>query len=52
MAEETVLVTRGTGFIAQYCMIALLKAGYTLRTTARPKCANISRLVASMPAIA
>ena len=31
----TVLVTGGTGFIAQYCMIALLNAGYRVRTTVR-----------------
>lgn len=30
-----VLVTGGTGFIAQYCMIALLQAGYRVRTTVR-----------------
>ncbi len=35
MAGETVLVTGGTGFIAQYCMIALLNAGYKVRTTVR-----------------
>jgi len=32
---ETVLVTGGTGFIAQYCIIALLNAGYHVRTTVR-----------------
>lgn len=35
MNEETVLVTGGTGFIAQYCMLALLRAGYRVRTTVR-----------------
>lgn len=35
MQKETVLVTGGTGFIAQYCMIALLEAGYHVRTTVR-----------------
>jgi dihydroflavonol-4-reductase len=35
MAGETVLVTGGTGFIAQYCILALLKAGYRVRTTVR-----------------
>lgn len=35
MAGETVLVTGGTGFIAQYCILALLKAGYQVRTTVR-----------------
>lgn len=31
----TVLVTGGTGFIAQYCILALLEAGYRVRTTVR-----------------
>lgn len=35
MSKEIVLVTGGTGFIAQYCMIALLKKGYQVRTTVR-----------------
>lgn len=35
MTNETVLVTGGTGFIAQYCMLALLNAGYHVRTTVR-----------------
>jgi len=35
MNEEQVLVTGGTGFIAQHCMIALLGAGYRVRTTVR-----------------
>ncbi|MBS0364075.1 MAG: NAD-dependent epimerase/dehydratase family protein, partial [Proteobacteria bacterium] len=35
MADERVLVTGGTGFIAQHCMIALLDAGYRVRTTVR-----------------
>ena len=35
MNEEQVLVTGGTGFIAQHCMIALLGAGYRIRTTVR-----------------
>lgn len=30
-----VLVTGGTGFIAQHCMLALLEAGYQVRTTLR-----------------
>ncbi len=33
--ETTVLVTGGTGFIAQYCILALLGAGYRVRTTVR-----------------
>lgn len=32
---ETVLVTGGTGFIAQHCIIALLNAGYHVQTTVR-----------------
>lgn len=32
---ELVLVTGGTGFIAQHCMIALLERGYRVRTTIR-----------------
>lgn len=35
MTEKTVLVTGGTGFIAQHCMLVLLKAGYRVRTTLR-----------------
>jgi dihydroflavonol-4-reductase len=35
MMDGLVLVTGGTGFIAQYCMLALLKAGYRVRTTVR-----------------
>lgn len=35
MTEETVLVTGGTGFIAQYCILALLGAGYRVKTTVR-----------------
>jgi len=30
-----VLVTGGSGFIAQYCILALLDAGYRVRTTVR-----------------
>lgn len=33
--NNTVLVTGGTGFIAQHCMLALLEAGYRVRTTVR-----------------
>jgi len=32
---ERVLVTGGTGFIAQHCIVQLLDAGYDVRTTAR-----------------
>ena len=35
MANKLVLVTGGTGFIAQYCMLAALNAGYRVRTTVR-----------------
>ncbi|MFB6451317.1 SDR family oxidoreductase [Bradyrhizobium tunisiense] len=35
MSEEMVLVTGGTGFIAQHCILALLNAGYLVRTTVR-----------------
>lgn len=33
--EQTVLVTGGTGFIAQHCILALLDAGHRVRTTVR-----------------
>jgi len=33
--NELVLVTGGTGFIAQHCILALLRAGYRVRTTVR-----------------
>ena len=35
MMLRLVLVTGGTGFIAQHCMLALLEAGYRVRTTLR-----------------
>lgn len=35
MKDELVLVTGGTGFIAQHCMLVLLNAGYRVRTTVR-----------------
>ncbi|MBK0057653.1 aldehyde reductase [Pseudomonas sp. S44] len=35
MSEPRVLVTGGTGFIAQHCIIALLNKGYRVRTTIR-----------------
>lgn len=35
MTKETVLVTGGTGFIAQHSIISLLKQGYRVRTTVR-----------------
>jgi dihydroflavonol-4-reductase len=33
--DEIVLVTGGTGFIAQHCILALLAAGFRVRTTVR-----------------
>src|SRR5262245_39846705 len=30
---ETVLVTGGTGYVAGWCILRLLEAGYTVRTT-------------------
>lgn len=35
MQNDLVLVTGGTGFIAQHCILALLEAGYRVRTTIR-----------------
>ncbi|WP_198952675.1 MULTISPECIES: aldehyde reductase [unclassified Achromobacter] len=35
MNEALVLVTGGTGFIAQHCILALLREGYRVRTTVR-----------------
>lgn len=32
---ETVLVTGGSGFVAGWCIVELLKGGYTVRTTVR-----------------
>ncbi|KAF1004812.1 MAG: Aurachin B dehydrogenase [Pseudomonas fluorescens] len=34
-SDTQVLVTGGTGFIAQYCILALLSRGYRVRTTVR-----------------
>ncbi|MBB6271780.1 dihydroflavonol-4-reductase [Pedobacter cryoconitis] len=33
--QQTVLVTGGTGFIGLYCILQLLKEGYTVKTTLR-----------------
>lgn len=33
--DKWVLVTGGTGFIAQYCILALLRCGYRVRATVR-----------------
>ncbi|MGB3502249.1 MAG: aldehyde reductase [Mesorhizobium sp.] len=35
MSADVVLVTGGSGFIAQHCMLRLLKSGYRVRTTLR-----------------
>lgn len=35
MNDELVLVTGGTGFIAQHCILVLLSSGYRVRTTLR-----------------
>jgi dihydroflavonol-4-reductase len=35
MKDEWVLVTGGSGFIAQHCILTLLQAGYRVRTTVR-----------------
>jgi dihydroflavonol-4-reductase len=35
MGDRLVLVTGGTGFIAQHCIVALLSCGYRVRTTVR-----------------
>lgn len=35
MSNESVLVTGGTGFIAQHCILALLREGYRVHTTMR-----------------
>jgi nucleoside-diphosphate-sugar epimerase len=35
MSDELVLVTGGSGFIAQHCIVTLLQAGYRVRTTLR-----------------
>jgi dihydroflavonol-4-reductase len=35
MTDKLVLVTGGTGFIAQHCILALLREGYRVRTTVR-----------------
>jgi nucleoside-diphosphate-sugar epimerase len=35
MSGETVLVTGGSGFVGAHCILQLLEAGYTVRTTLR-----------------
>jgi dihydroflavonol-4-reductase len=46
---ETVLVTGGTGYVAGWCIVDLLKRGYTVRTTVRSlsKEANLRASIAS-----
>ncbi|QMW05688.1 SDR family oxidoreductase [Spirosoma foliorum] len=44
--QQTVLVTGGSGFIASYCIIALLKSGYKVKATLRSL--NKSELVKQM----
>ncbi|WP_197933071.1 NAD-dependent epimerase/dehydratase family protein [Spirosoma aureum] len=33
--KQTVLVTGGSGFIASYCIMALLREGYKVKATLR-----------------
>ena len=40
--ERTVLVTGGTGFIARWCIVELLRRGYDVRTTVRDAAAKES----------
>jgi len=35
MSGEVVLVTGGSGFVGAHCILQLLDAGYTVRTTVR-----------------
>ena len=35
MSEDLVLVTGGSGFVATYCIDALLRSGYSVRATVR-----------------
>lgn len=45
---ETVLVSGGSGFVASWCIVDLLKRGYTVRTTVR----NLAKEPAVRAAIA
>ena len=46
-ATGTVLVTGGTGFVGGWCVVELLRSGYTVRTTVR----NLSKEAAARTAI-
>jgi nucleoside-diphosphate-sugar epimerase len=48
MADEQVLVTGGSGFVGSHCVVALLNAGYRVRTTVRSydRTANVRAMVA------
>lgn len=47
--SKTVLVTGGTGFIGSWCIVELLKRGYSVRTTIRSPArqADVRRAVAA-----
>ena len=49
--SETVLVTGGTGYIAQWCIVELLRRGYDVRTTVRSSAKEGSVRVAVATAI-
>ena len=42
MAATTVLVTGGTGFVAGWCIVELLRQGYSVRTTVRDQAKEAS----------
>lgn len=46
---DTVLVTGGTGYVAGWCIVELLKRGYDVRTTVRSdaKAEQVRRAVAT-----
>lgn len=48
LLSETVLVTGGTGFVGGWCIVELLRRGYTVRTTIR----NLSKESAVRAAVA
>jgi dihydroflavonol-4-reductase len=49
---DTVLVTGGTGFIAQHCILQLLDAGYDVRASARSKSRETELVEALTPHLA